>query len=63
MSALYVPVASIGNPDRVVDMLVGDTQRIAACAQVGSVVPHVVPPEVQRAFQRLVAQGSTTRLP
>jgi hypothetical protein len=55
-------VASIGDPDRVVNMLVGDTQRITAYAEAGYAVPQAVPPEVQRAFERLVAKGYTARL-
>ncbi|MFB9931113.1 YdcF family protein [Amycolatopsis halotolerans] len=53
---------SIGDVDRVINMLVGDTQRISVYAQRGFAIPQDVPKEVQRAFERLVASGYTARL-
>ncbi|MET9264217.1 YdcF family protein [Amycolatopsis sp. NPDC004079] len=53
---------SIGDVDRVINMLVGDTQRISVYAQRGFAIPQDVPEEVQRAFERLVASGYTARL-
>jgi uncharacterized SAM-binding protein YcdF (DUF218 family) len=55
-------VASIGDPDRVVNMLVGDTQRITVYAEQGFAIPQEVPPAVMGAYNRLVAAGYTTRL-
>ncbi len=55
-------VRSIGDPRRVVDMLVGDTQRIEVYAERGFAVPQEVPDEVRAAFDRLVAAGYTSRL-
>lgn len=55
-------VASIGDPDRVVNMLVGDTQRITVYAEQGFAIPQDVPPAVQTAYERLVAAGYTSRL-
>ena len=55
-------VRSIGDARRVVDMLVGDTQRIEVYAQRGFAIPQEMPDEVQAAFERLVAAGYTSRL-
>lgn len=55
-------VSSIGDPRRVVNMLVGDTQRIEVYAERGFAIPQEMPDEVQVAFGRLVAVGYTTRL-
>jgi uncharacterized SAM-binding protein YcdF (DUF218 family) len=55
-------VASIGDPDRVINMLVGDTQRISVYAQRGFAIAQEVPPRVARAYERLVAAGYTSRL-
>lgn len=55
-------VASIGDPDRVVNMLVGDTQRITVYAEQGFAIPQDVPVGVQAAYERLVAAGYTSRL-
>jgi uncharacterized SAM-binding protein YcdF (DUF218 family) len=55
-------VRSIGDPRRVVNMLVGDTQRIEVYAERGFAIPQEMPDEVQAAFGRLVAAGYTTRL-
>jgi hypothetical protein len=46
----------------VVDMLVGDTQRIEVHAERGFAVPQDLPDDVRAAFDRLVAAGCTSRL-
>ncbi|WFE34072.1 YdcF family protein [Micromonospora sp. WMMD975] len=55
-------VRSIGDPRRVVNMLVGDTQRIEVYAERGFAIPQEMPDEVWAAFERLVAAGYTSRL-
>ncbi|MFG1952096.1 YdcF family protein [Micromonospora sp. NPDC048830] len=55
-------VRSIGDPRRVVNMLVGDTQRIEVYAERGFAIPQEMPDEVRVAFERLVAAGYTSRL-
>lgn len=55
-------VKSIGNPDRVVNMLVGDTQRITQYAKLGYAIEQPVPAKVQSAYERLVQAGYTSRL-
>lgn len=55
-------VARNGDPDRVISMLVGDTQRVALYADRGFAIPQHVPDEVHRAYEHLVAAGYTSRL-
>ena len=55
-------IESIGDVDRVINMLVGDTQRITVYAERGFAVPQDVPEHVHRAFTRLVDAGYTSRL-
>lgn len=55
-------VATIGDPDRVINMLVGETQRIALYAYAGYSIEQDLPPTVRSAYERLVAAGFTTRL-
>jgi hypothetical protein len=55
-------LASIGDQDKVLHMLVGDTQRIWVYADQGFAAPQDVPDDVMRAFSRLVAAGYTQRL-
>ncbi|MCP2257951.1 DUF218 domain-containing protein [Streptoalloteichus tenebrarius] len=55
-------VRSIGDTKRVVDMLVGDTQRITVYAERGFAIPQHMPGEVHAAYERLVAAGYTSRL-
>lgn len=55
-------VASIGDAKRVVDMLVGDTQRLTVYAQAGYAIAQEIPAEVQAAYERLVDAGFTSRL-
>ena len=51
-----------GEPDRVLNMLVGDTQRITEYAQRGFAIEQPMPDHVRAAYQRLVAAGYTARL-
>lgn len=55
-------VRAIGDADRVIDMLVGDTQRITLYAERGFAIPQGVPDDVEAAYQRLLAAGYTRRL-
>ncbi|MFI7126066.1 YdcF family protein [Nonomuraea sp. NPDC050153] len=55
-------VVSIGDTDRVINMLVGDTQRITEYAKKGFAIEQPYPDEVDAAFQRLIDAGYTSRL-
>ncbi len=55
-------VVSIGDVKRVIDMLVGDTQRIEEYARRGYAIPQEVPADVRAAYDRLVDAGFTSRL-
>lgn len=55
-------IASIGDVDRVINMLVGDTQRITEYARCGFAVEQHMHDSVHAAFQRLVDAGYTSRL-
>jgi uncharacterized SAM-binding protein YcdF (DUF218 family) len=55
-------VTTIGDPKLVIDMIVGDTQRVIEYPQAGFVAEQTVPPAVHEAYQRLVDKGFTTRL-
>ncbi|MFK0243061.1 YdcF family protein [Amycolatopsis azurea] len=55
-------IASIGDVDRVITMLVGDTQRITVYAERGFAVPQEIPENVADAYSRLVQAGFTERL-
>lgn len=55
-------VADIGDADRVITMLVGDTQRITLYAERGFAVPQEVPADVHAAYERLVRAGYVRRL-
>ncbi len=55
-------VLSIGDVGRVINMLVGDTQRITEYAKKGFAVEQPYPDEVDAAFRRLVVAGYTSRL-
>ncbi|WP_435208663.1 YdcF family protein [Micromonospora sp. bgisy143] len=55
-------LASIGNTKKVIDMLVGDTQRIDKYAELGFAIPQHVPGDVRAAYSRLVQAGYTSRL-
>jgi uncharacterized SAM-binding protein YcdF (DUF218 family) len=55
-------IASIGDADRVINMLVGDTQRITEYAKRGYAIEQPFPPHVQATYERLVQAGYTSRL-
>jgi uncharacterized SAM-binding protein YcdF (DUF218 family) len=55
-------LASIGDTDFVIDMLVGDTQRVIEYPKLGYAIEQDVPGHVYAAFQRLVNAGHTSRL-
>ncbi|MET7769096.1 YdcF family protein [Nocardia sp. NPDC005366] len=55
-------IAGIGDVDRVINMLVGDTQRIWVYAANGWAIEQDVPAEVRKAYARLVDAGFTRRL-
>ena len=55
-------VRSIGDVKKVIDMLVGDTQRIDEYARRGFAVNQDVPAAVKAAYGRLVSNGFTSRL-
>ena len=46
----------------VIHIMVGDHQRLMLYAEKGWSTPQEIPPEVQEAFDRLVAAGYTKRL-
>lgn len=54
--------ASIGDVKGVIDMLVGDTQRIEVYAERGFAIPQEVPSNVRASYARLVDAGYTSRL-
>jgi uncharacterized SAM-binding protein YcdF (DUF218 family) len=60
--ALDEYVDTIGDVDRVVNMLVGDTQRIEVYAQKGFAIPQPMPRSVDEAWRRLANAGYTSRL-
>jgi uncharacterized SAM-binding protein YcdF (DUF218 family) len=55
-------ISSIADQDKVLNMLVGDTQRIWVYADQGFATPQNVPVEVLRAYERLLAAGYSRRL-
>ncbi|MCE0765379.1 YdcF family protein [Pseudonocardia kujensis] len=55
-------VANIGNSERVIDMLVGDTQRLWIYAETGWAIPQPIPNFVRLAYERMVNSGYTRRL-
>lgn len=55
-------IASIGDTQRVINMLVGDTQRITEYAKRGFAIEQEMPPQVREAYQRLIDAGFTDRL-
>jgi uncharacterized SAM-binding protein YcdF (DUF218 family) len=55
-------VEAIGDVDRVLNMLVGDTQRIELFAARGFAVPQPMPTEVKQAYEHLIGHGYTARL-
>lgn len=55
-------MTSIGSPDRVINILVGDTQRIIEYAKAGYAIEQPFPVEVRSAHERLVQAGYISRL-
>ncbi|GAA1696435.1 YdcF family protein [Kribbella yunnanensis] len=55
-------VDGIGDPVLVIDMLVGDLQRVIEYPALGFAVEQDVPGEVRHAYERLVAAGYISRL-
>jgi uncharacterized SAM-binding protein YcdF (DUF218 family) len=55
-------IASIGDTKKVIDMLVGDTQRIEVYAERGFAIPQAMPESVRAAFRGLVSAGYVSRL-
>lgn len=55
-------IASIGDVDRVINLLVGYTQRITEYAHRGFAIEQDVPGDVHAAYERLVDEGFTSRL-
>jgi uncharacterized SAM-binding protein YcdF (DUF218 family) len=55
-------IADIGDMNRVVTMLVGDTQRVALDARYGFAITQDIPDHVRVAHRRLVAAGFTGRV-
>ncbi|AOS61956.1 YdcF family protein [Actinoalloteichus hymeniacidonis] len=55
-------VLSIGDAKLVVDMLVGDLQRVIDYPELGFMVPQDVPAAVRTAYDQLVAAGFDSRL-
>ena len=55
-------VTEIGDADFVINMIVGDTQRMTKFAEYGYAIPQDVPPAVRLAFERLIKAGYTSRL-
>ncbi|HEX7658033.1 MAG TPA: YdcF family protein [Pseudonocardiaceae bacterium] len=55
-------VAGIGDADRVINMLVGDTQRITEYASRGYAIEQDIPDDVRAAYERLANAGFTRRL-
>ncbi|MBB4906352.1 uncharacterized SAM-binding protein YcdF (DUF218 family) [Actinophytocola algeriensis] len=54
--------AGIGDVPRMINVMVGDTQRIRLHAERGYAIPQTMPEEVQAAYDRLVAAGYTAHL-
>lgn len=55
-------ITGIGDVDRVVNMLVGDTQRIWVYPEHGWAIEQQIPGNVRNAYDRLVAAGFTRRV-
>ncbi|MFI6216618.1 YdcF family protein [Nocardia brasiliensis] len=55
-------IANIGDADRVINMLVGDTQRIWVYSARGWAIAQEVPIEVREAYAQLVSAGYASRL-
>lgn len=55
-------IASIGDVDRVINLLVGYTQRITEYARRGFAMEQDIPDHVHAAYQRLIDEGFTSRM-
>ena len=55
-------IVSIGDVDRVINMMVGDTQRLELGAQHGFNIEQDIPTNVRTAYERLIRAGYTSRL-
>ncbi|UUV28009.1 YdcF family protein [Amycolatopsis roodepoortensis] len=55
-------IESIGDVDRVINMLVGDTQRITVYAERGFAIPQEIPASVARVNKILIQKGYNRRL-
>lgn len=55
-------IQSIGDTKLVIDMLVGDLQRIIEYPKLGFAIPQDIPSDVTAAYQRLLVAGFTGRL-
>ncbi|WP_405458564.1 YdcF family protein [Streptomyces sp. NBC_00101] len=55
-------VRSIGDEKLVLDMLVGDLQRVIEYPKLGFAIEQKVPQDVQEAYESLIHDGFTTRL-
>ncbi|MGH3544894.1 MAG: YdcF family protein [Mycobacteriales bacterium] len=55
-------VTSVGDSKRVIDMVVGETQRVIEYPKRGFGIPQPMPEHVKQAFHRLVSAGYTSRL-
>ncbi|GED09494.1 YdcF family protein [Cellulosimicrobium cellulans] len=55
-------ISDLNDAERVLNMLVGDTQRIWLYAEKGFAVPQPMPEVVREAYGRLVEAGYTSRL-
>lgn len=55
-------ITSIGDTQFVINMLVGDTQRIIEYPKCGFAIEQEMPPQVQDSYQRLIDAGFTNRL-
>lgn len=55
-------LTAVGDEDRVVNMLVGDTQRITVYAERGFAIHQPIPTVVATAFEALIEAGFTRRL-
>jgi uncharacterized SAM-binding protein YcdF (DUF218 family) len=55
-------VSTIGDPKLVIDMIVGDTQRVIEYPQAGFAAEQPVPERVHEAYRHLVEHGFTSRL-
>ena len=60
--SLTAYLITIGDPKLVIDMIVGDTQRVIEYPQAGFAAEQAVPLAVQVAYDRLVEEGFTSRL-